>query len=652
MEEVVDVRRRMDILFLAKRIEYEESFNGEMLWLTELRSEVTKQDNKQALLQSPCLPLTPITAQRRKERILRREQQQLCFSPFRSPSPQRTHQQHSSPFRQRSPNVSPSNSSSTSSSSSFSFSASPFIASPAMKRSPRRSVTTVGQRTSPLPCSASPLCRTSHAHKLCSTASRSLFGPTQANNKRTFSAQHNNNNNAHRRGSASCSSSPSQQTSPSNQKMKTLSSQQRQVRPTENEGGGEEEWEEEVPEDSPVRHRLAKERRLSEAERRTIADAEEEEEVEKRRRSSEVMLKERLSKQQHEHSEKPFVDEAVKRAKQRVRDRIHQQQQQNSPSSPASPLNKKISLSARLRGVMKGQQPAERSPMDVNRLLNHQKDLKRAFEEAVKQADRREEEMERRERELDEMVLTMKQLLERRKADAKDEDEEEDDEEDSSFDKEKEERRERKRDSSGLSKHSMQQEEPNEATKAKADEERVSSSPFKRQKRASAVVVWRGETEQDLRRRQQRERAAAAQRLYGLDAELAHKAKQQMEPERVKAALRWVYQVAKRPLPKEGFSPSDLLTLDCLKSGKLLCAVANAIRPGIIPRVNQRPIPLMERENLQLYLAACVKMGLRTSDLFTVSDLYEDKYPNAVLHHIGAISRLASSCSSFKGPRL
>ncbi|KAL6041486.1 hypothetical protein QOT17_010773 [Balamuthia mandrillaris] len=140
------------------------------------------------------------------------------------------------------------------------------------------------------------------------------------------------------------------------------------------------------------------------------------------------MLKERLSKQQQEQSEKPSVDEAVKRAKQRVRERIHQQQQQNSPSSPASPLNKKISLSTRLRGVMKGQQPAERSPMDVNRLLNHQKDLKRAFEEAVKQADRREEEMERRERELDEMVLTMKQLLERRKADATDEDEEEDEE--------------------------------------------------------------------------------------------------------------------------------------------------------------------------------------------------------------------------------
>jgi hypothetical protein len=34
---------------------------------------------------------------------------------------------------------------------------------------------------------------------------------------------------------------------------------------------------------------------------------------------------------------------------------------------------------------------------------------------------------------------------------------------------------------------------------------------------------------------------------------------------------------------------------DCLKSGRLLCEVANKVRPGIIPKIHIRPIPLMEQ---------------------------------------------------------
>lgn len=36
-------------------------------------------------------------------------------------------------------------------------------------------------------------------------------------------------------------------------------------------------------------------------------------------------------------------------------------------------------------------------------------------------------------------------------------------------------------------------------------------------------------------------------------------------------------------------------SFECLKSGMILCYLLNALRPGCIPKVSHRPIPLMER---------------------------------------------------------
>lgn len=80
-----------------------------------------------------------------------------------------------------------------------------------------------------------------------------------------------------------------------------------------------------------------------------------------------------------------------------------------------------------------------------------------------------------------------------------------------------------------------------------------------------------------------------------MDLELHQKAmeKLQGEEERIEEAMGWIEAVT--GIQKVGEFP------DCLKSGKMLCALANTLRPGIIDKVNERPIPLLERVSKPLY---------------------------------------------------
>lgn len=60
-----------------------------------------------------------------------------------------------------------------------------------------------------------------------------------------------------------------------------------------------------------------------------------------------------------------------------------------------------------------------------------------------------------------------------------------------------------------------------------------------------------------------------------------------------------------------------------LKDGQVLCAVANAVRPGIVKRVNKKNLPAMQMENIGLFLNACTELGLASGDLFHTPDLWD-----------------------------
>jgi hypothetical protein len=65
-----------------------------------------------------------------------------------------------------------------------------------------------------------------------------------------------------------------------------------------------------------------------------------------------------------------------------------------------------------------------------------------------------------------------------------------------------------------------------------------------------------------------------------------------------------------------------------------LLRLINALKPGTIPKINEQNIAYMQMENIERYLQACRELGLRDTDLFNTSDLFNEKNMNLVLHSI------------------
>jgi hypothetical protein len=69
----------------------------------------------------------------------------------------------------------------------------------------------------------------------------------------------------------------------------------------------------------------------------------------------------------------------------------------------------------------------------------------------------------------------------------------------------------------------------------------------------------------------------------------------------------------------------------------------NKLFPGTIARYNGAGIALAERENLQLFINACLQVGVPSHETFSQSDLYDKKFLPAVLTTLHALSRTAQS---------
>ncbi|XP_066288258.1 LIM and calponin homology domains-containing protein 1-like [Branchiostoma lanceolatum] len=67
------------------------------------------------------------------------------------------------------------------------------------------------------------------------------------------------------------------------------------------------------------------------------------------------------------------------------------------------------------------------------------------------------------------------------------------------------------------------------------------------------------------------------------------------------------------------FGNKDFRT--ALEDGTLLCKLMQKIQPGSIKKVNNLPTPYAKLDNLNLFLRACLDLGLTRSQLFEPSDL-------------------------------
>ncbi|XP_070831589.1 LIM domain only protein 7 [Chaetodon trifascialis] len=81
-------------------------------------------------------------------------------------------------------------------------------------------------------------------------------------------------------------------------------------------------------------------------------------------------------------------------------------------------------------------------------------------------------------------------------------------------------------------------------------------------------------------------------------------------------AQRWIEAVTKKKFGSNDFRSA-------LENGVLLCDLINKLKPGIIKRVNRLPTPIAGLDNLNVFLKACGKLGLKEAQLFHPGDLQD-----------------------------
>ncbi|KAM4809255.1 LIM and calponin homology domains-containing protein 1 isoform 2-T2 [Rhinophrynus dorsalis] len=123
-----------------------------------------------------------------------------------------------------------------------------------------------------------------------------------------------------------------------------------------------------------------------------------------------------------------------------------------------------------------------------------------------------------------------------------------------------------------------------------------------------------------------------------------------------KEAQKWIEQVTGR-----SFGDKDFRT--GLENGILLCELLNAIKPGLVKKINRLPTPIAGLDNITLFLRGCKELGLKESQLFDPGDLQDTSNRTVrttdctrklrnVLVTIYWLGKAANSCTSYSGNNL
>uniref|UniRef100_A0A8C5ISL0 LIM and calponin homology domains 1 n=1 Tax=Junco hyemalis TaxID=40217 RepID=A0A8C5ISL0_JUNHY len=81
-------------------------------------------------------------------------------------------------------------------------------------------------------------------------------------------------------------------------------------------------------------------------------------------------------------------------------------------------------------------------------------------------------------------------------------------------------------------------------------------------------------------------------------------------------AQKWIEQVTGRSFGEKDFRSG-------LENGILLCELLNAIKPGLVKKINRLPTPIAGLDNIILFLRGCKELGLKESQLFDPGDLQD-----------------------------
>jgi len=137
-----------------------------------------------------------------------------------------------------------------------------------------------------------------------------------------------------------------------------------------------------------------------------------------------------------------------------------------------------------------------------------------------------------------------------------------------------------------------------------------------------------------------------ASTLFGMDREAQEKKANKIDISLVEEVVEWIEAITK-------LKQQDASFADWLRSGQVLCALANGIQPGVIKKVSTSPLPFKQMENITMFMNVARDWGVPESAMFGTVDLFEEKNLGAVVDCIFTFGGVVQvRCQDFDGPKL
>jgi len=129
-------------------------------------------------------------------------------------------------------------------------------------------------------------------------------------------------------------------------------------------------------------------------------------------------------------------------------------------------------------------------------------------------------------------------------------------------------------------------------------------------------------------------------RLFGMDAELYQKMSAKEDPDWDNKVMRWIEEML-----GEKMASDDLWVV--LKNGIVLIRLLNTIKADTVPKYNKtRLVPLLEMDNIHLYLKGCWALGVPSECMFTSAELHKRQDMSKVSRNLEALSKIAVNFGS------
>lgn len=132
----------------------------------------------------------------------------------------------------------------------------------------------------------------------------------------------------------------------------------------------------------------------------------------------------------------------------------------------------------------------------------------------------------------------------------------------------------------------------------------------------------------------------------GLDRDLKAKQEAKFDGDLEKEVVGWIEAIV-------GETKDDKTTAEWLHDGRVLCELANKIKPGSVKKINTSAMPFKQMENITFFMNVARELGVPEMSMFGTPDLYEEKNMGSVIQAIYTLGgAIQVSCPEFDGPKL